>query len=488
MHLSFCRFACEGSIKLPEQVRETIRRFGMIRPGQAITVACSGGPDSVALLLILSELSSELGFSLSVCHLNHCLRGKESEADELFVKELAAKLRLAAYVEAAQVRELAHQSGMNLEQMARELRYRFFRSLLAAGRADRVAVGHTMDDQAETVIHRLLRGTGIAGLAGIYPVIGNYIIRPLIETRRAELRQWLLERQQEWRQDSSNCDLHLMRNRIRSEVLPLLSSLNPRAVKRVCDTAEIAREEEAFWKEYVPGQFEKCVEVESGSARVDIRRLRELPLAVARRVLRLAFHEVAAALHSGQRQAPRPSDTLDFDHLRQILELAYAEQGAGSVSLPGGLEAKREFGHLILRPGITTLSGFKGFSYCLRVPGRIDVPEIGSSFSAELIKPNESDARYNEGEKALLDRKLVEIPLTIRNWQPGDQYKPNGHRTRKKLKELFQKKRISVGQRHRWPVLVAGDEIVWTRIWGPSADFAPAWMAPEAILFEESIR
>ena len=172
-------------------VRQTIHRYGMILPGERVAVACSGGPDSTALLLILRELADELGCTLAVCHFNHRLRGEESEQDEQFVRQLAERCDLPCQVQQADVRHCATSRRANLEDTARTLRYEFFRSLTDSGAAGRIAVGHTADDQAETVLHRLLRGAGGRGLAGIHPVVGKRIIRPLIELRRQALIEWL---------------------------------------------------------------------------------------------------------------------------------------------------------------------------------------------------------------------------------------------------------------------------------------------------------
>jgi tRNA(Ile)-lysidine synthase len=180
-------------------VLETIREFGMIEAGQVVAAGCSGGADSTALVLVLKELASPLGFLLSVAHLNHCLRGSESEADEKFVRSLAERLEVPCFVERTDVGRVSRHAKANLESKARELRLRFFESLIESGKTDMVALGHTADDQAETVLQRLLRGAGTRGLGGIHPAIKSpsgklNLIRPMIRARRSSIREWLAER------------------------------------------------------------------------------------------------------------------------------------------------------------------------------------------------------------------------------------------------------------------------------------------------------
>jgi len=258
-----------------EQVQRTIQEFNMVLPGQRVAVACSGGPDSTALLLILQEMSNPLGCVLSVAHFNHQLRAEESEEDEKFVRELAERLGLPLRVGKADVRGAARRAGFNLEAQARQMRYGFLLSLVAEGWADRVAVGHTADDQAETVLHRFLRGAGTRGLAGIYPVVGGTLVRPLIRVRRQAVEDWLRAHHQPWQEDSSNQDLRHVRNRIRHQLLPRLSRFNPRLVETACEMAEIARHEEAFWQQYLVPLVNQGLRLEGMKVLVDVERLQQ---------------------------------------------------------------------------------------------------------------------------------------------------------------------------------------------------------------------
>lgn len=477
-----------------EQVRQTIRRFCLIVPGQRVAVACSGGPDSTALLLVLAELSSDLGCTLSVAHFNHRLRGEQSDQDEQSARDLAERLGLSFHVRTADVRGCAKQGRANVEETARRLRYEFFFSLVESNLADRVAVGHTADDQAETVLHRLLRGTGTRGLAGIYPMFEERIIRPLLDVRRPAVLDWLNHRQQPWRDDPSNRDLRYMRNRIRHQLLPLLAEFNPRVVEILAHTAELARDEEAFWEDYLSPVLAQSLRREQDKVCVEISLLRQMPPAVARRVLRSALRALDER-SCGRRQAdpvsglapPFPSvGSADFDQIQRLLDLAVHGQSGSSLSLPRRLVARKEFSSLVLEAIGPALARFPGFCYPVQVSSVVAVPEIARSFSFELISLASEQARYNENEEDLLDSRIIERPLVLRNWRPGDAYQPRRHWKRRKLKELFQRRRVSSSERERWPVVVADDQVMWSRGWGVAEGWVPRPGSTNALRIRET--
>jgi len=241
---------------LQKRVLETIARHVMIRPGSRIGIGVSGGADSVAMLRIFAGLREPLGITVHVLHFNHQLRGAEADEDERFVKALAEKFNLAFESERADVGREARSRHANVEDAARRMRYEFFASVADARGLDRVAVAHTMNDQAETVLSHLLRGSGVAGLAGIFPVAG-LVVRPLLDLGREELRAYLSELGQPWREDATNQDISRIRARIRHELIPvLLRDFEPAAVTRLSRLANHAREDEVFWRSLEDERFE----------------------------------------------------------------------------------------------------------------------------------------------------------------------------------------------------------------------------------------
>jgi tRNA(Ile)-lysidine synthase len=287
------------------------------RPGERVAVAVSGGADSVALLSLLLEARDRLGIVVSVAHYNHRLRGGESDGDAHFVEELAAAREVSFFSARA---ETLHET--NVEARARHDRYRFFRELVHEGRVGKVATAHTADDQAETVLARLLRGGGPAGLAGILPVALGGIVRPLLETRRDELRAWAVARGLAWREDSTNLDRRFLRNRLRHELIPQLErDYNPGIVKVLSHTAEVARGEEVYWQIHIEELARRLIRETPGGPKLLIADFIQLDEAQQRRLIRAAVAQANGDLRR-----------LDFDHVERVRGLALT--GKGVVEIP----------------------------------------------------------------------------------------------------------------------------------------------------------
>jgi len=336
---------------LQERLLRELAQSSWIVPGDRVAVACSGGADSTALLLLLHKLAREVGCALSIAHVNHCLRGAESDTDEQFVRELAERLDLPLSVHRVEVAAIAAAADSNREAVARKVRYGFFHSLVQTGAADRVAVAHTADDQAETVLHRLIRGAGPDGLSGIQPVVQGWLIRPLMSFRRGELRQWLSEQGQSWREDSSNQDVALLRNRIRSELLPLLARYNPRVVEALSHTAEIAREDRLFWQEITRPIVARCVRAEDDRIVIVLEALKDLPTALGWRVLRHALQRTIQshpAAPAGRGMVLVPPG-FDFAEVKRLWQFALAGRNGAVLNLSHKIKAVKQFPHLILQ-------------------------------------------------------------------------------------------------------------------------------------------
>jgi tRNA(Ile)-lysidine synthase len=442
------------------RIAETIARHRMFTPGQKVGVAVSGGADSVCLLYALLELAPRWGLDLSVLHLNHGLRGEESRADAGFVRELAGQLGLPVTIREAGLAA----SPDNLEQAARAARLAFFREMIESGAVERVALGHTRSDQAETVLFRFLRGSGTAGLAGIRPVTSGGIVRPLLEVERAEVEQFLRQRGIAWREDSTNRSLRFARNRIRHELLPQLArEWNPAIGETLAHTADWALAEEAYWEAEIVRLAAQCFTEKDGAILVRADSLTALPLAAARRLVRRAMERMKGDLRG-----------IDFHHIAAVLDLASSAEGSGRVQATG-LDIFRSFEWL--RFGKPRAKGLEGRNYELpvAVPGTVRVPGADTAISLELIEKTEtsesSEFVYNS-EVGCVDWQRLSGCLELRNWRPGDQYQPVGASGEEKVKALFQQARVPLWERRRWPVLTDGSSIVWARRFGPAAGFA----------------
>ena len=464
---------------------ESAKRSQMLLPGERVAVAVSGGADSVALLLLLLELREKLGIVLSVAHLNHMLRGKASDADERFVAKLAAKHALEFHLEAVDVAAKSGREKANLEDVARRARYDFFAQLAAQGKADCVAVAHTADDQAETVLAHILRGTGLAGLGAIHPRAGC-VVRPLLYFRRAELRTYLRAKKQFWREDATNQDTTRMRARIRKKLLPLLERQFPSGVvEHLVSLAEFAREDEEFLELLAQGRCEALATKKPRETRIAIASLLEpLPerelraknttegfahAALTKRILRRLTEE----RKEGKNQ-------ITALHIAGVLQLARHGENGKSLQLPGGVQIRRERDELVFSGIAQSKKRGKVERPRAKYEYNIDfidgaaafhLPQPGCVFRLRVIDwlAQREDTKVSG---AVLDRERLRAPLVLRNWRPGDRLQPAGHQKAHKLKRLLNEKHISRWQRDGWPVLTSGGVVVWARGFPAAAGFA----------------
>ena len=428
-----------------ERLLRFVAEHELIRPGDRVAVAVSGGADSVALLRLLLKARNELGIVLSVAHFHHKIRGQEADEDEGFVRSLAGEHDLPFHAGAADTPQFARDHHVGLEAAARELRYKFFRELIEKNKADRVATAHTLDDQAETVLLRLMRGAGTKGLAGIYPKIkveGGSIIRPLLGARRSEVRAWLTSLGQHWREDATNADLAFTRNRVRHKLLPLIEAeFGGAALSRLADTAEIARAEEEYWEGEVKRARGELAGDEELSFPMDA--LLQQPLAIRRRLVRAA--------------AQRLSVPLDFQHVEQVLTAARSGEPT-TLQLPQGLSVSIMDGGLHFATNRTPAT-LQNFAYKLTLPGEIEIVELNCRVCFRLVEEGESSGR----PERRLSPELNGSELVIRNWRPGDRFWPLHSKSDKKVKELLKPSMVPAKQRPLWPVAELQGEILWVR-------------------------
>jgi tRNA(Ile)-lysidine synthase len=440
-----------------ERVAKTISRYNMFERGHKVAVAVSGGADSVCLLHVLLELAPRWALRLRVLHLNHQLRGAESREDAVFVQEMAARLGLEADLEETDIGRLCAQSGANLEEAARDARRDFFLRRLSDGLADRVALGHTRSDQAETVLFRLLRGCGTRGLAGILPVTAEGIVRPLLDVDRADTERYLRIRNIPWREDSSNRDPVYARNRIRHELLPALErDWNPALSGTLAHMATLARDEEEYWDQEIGRLAGLHLTREAGAILLGAESLQKMAPPVARRLVRRAVQDVKSDLRG-----------IDFSHVEAILELAAGREGHGSIQLPG-VDVFRSFDWIRLARAGETGREVGGFRVSLEVPGTAGIPGSNRLLSLEIREGLSPSNQKDCG----LDGERLPGPLELRNWRPGDHYQPLGCARPERIKLLFQKHKIPLWERPRWPLIVSGETILWARRFGPAAEYA----------------
>ena len=449
---------------LQDRVRRAILEHDLARPETRLVIAVSGGSDSVALAYLLEDLAADGVITIAgAAHFNHQLRS-DADADERFCEQIAASLGMRFIAGREDVSALAKARGVSQELAGRTARHAFLERARTQLNADRIALGHTRDDQAETFLLRLVRGAGSRGLAAMHPR-RDRIIRPLLDCRRRELRAYLTERNVTWREDASNEDVTIPRNRVRAELLPLLESrFNPAIVEALADAADIAREE---WSVVDAIARETCSQVarrDGEEWRIDTARLNALPVAVARVVLQRVMNEVSSGRHQGYR------------HIEEVRRLS--RSGSGILHLPAHI-VKRDTGDLVLssrshagrpRPEAANL-----FRYSLSIPGEVTVVEAGQAVVAEVAPsldavPNHAVTR--SGVTAIVQLERCAGGLVVRNRRPGDTFRPLGLGGRKKLQDVFVDRKVPRSARDRVPLVVDGaDRIVWVPGYGIDAEF-----------------
>ena len=459
-----------------QRTLETLRRHALLHDGDRVLVALSGGADSVALLFVLRELEADGVLAIAgVAHLNHQLRGAASDADEAFAEALAVRLGLPFVSERIDVGAIARDGKRSIEDAARSARYAFLER--AADRLDAavIAVAHTVEDQAETFLLRLLRGSGTRGLAAIRPRAGR-IIRPLLDVERAALRDYLAGLGETFRDDASNADVAFTRNRVRHELIPLLQSrFSPSVTATLAREAALARQDEEFLSAEAIKLAARIVLLDV-TVRIDAAGLRDAPRALSSRVAHAALQRLAG---------PK---SIHFDHVERLLELAEPSAGSGrAISLPGqdavrvGNEirlrpssaasrrsAKREGGELgPAAPKRRSREGGTEFAVSLSIPGEVELGPQGLAVGAEVLpgtggtagRPRVWTAR---GMEVGVAAGALEMPLAVRSRRPGDRFRPLGAPGRRKLQDLLVDRKVPRDERDRVPVVVDGrDRIVW---------------------------
>jgi tRNA(Ile)-lysidine synthase len=482
---------------------KAMERSGLLREGDRVGVAVSGGADSVALLLLLVELRKRLGLSLVVLHFNHQLRGRAAMEDQKFVARLAENLKLPFLVGTADVGALAKGDKGNVEDAARRARYSFFAQASGEQNLDKIAVAHTADDQAETVLAHMLRGSGITGLGGIHPQVGK-VIRPLLSVARGELRSFLKSRRQKWREDATNRDVTKTRARIRKKLIPLLEKdFQPRVVEHLFALAAHAREDDALLERLAEKHLAECLENVPGGARVPIAALLasnfetragretsgqqssqyqdDASTAWSSRLIRRIVNKVKST------QATPRSGELTAVHVGQVLELARQGETGSSRPLPGGIEVRRHSDALVFcaaEPKKIAAPNYQHEIDFLLDTTLIQVPELGCAFRFTVIDwpPKRGETR-DSGE--VLNRDGIRFPLTLRSWRHGDVFRAKGHGKPRKLKRLFNEKRIDRWKRVGSPVLVSDGVLIWAHGLGSSAEFAVSDATQTGIVIAE---
>lgn len=432
-------------MELIEAFEQNLRSHRLIEPGQKVLVAFSGGADSTALLHLFVAVREAWSLEVSAAHLNHQTRAHQSDADEAHCRHVCNEWRVPFFSRRVDVIAKAREQSISLEMAARAERYRFLEEVADAIEADVIALGHTLDDLAETVLLHLARGTGSSGLAGM-PIRRDRYIRPLLTISRAQVESYCRQQQLAVVHDETNADLRFQRNRIRHRILPELRLINPRVNEALARLAEVVRAEEEWWQAYLQ-QLEPQFTLwrTAGEWHLCARWLAQQPVAVQRRVLRYAIQQLDA--------------DAEFAHVERLRRAAIGGERVG-YTLPGGVvQVATAAGKIRLwqKPDYTPVT----YEIVMQLPGETPVPPVGITILAEhSALPNPSQWRRDNWE-VWCDAEQIGRELRVRNWQPGDRIQPLGLRGSRKVSDILIDRKVPRHLRRLVPVVCDEEGIVW---------------------------
>ncbi len=445
-----------GADSFLDRVRATIQEHGMFKPGARILVGISGGPDSVALLHALLQLAREQSLTLGVAHVNHCLRGDESDRDACFVASLAKKYELPLYLESIDVGGLKDELGLSLEETARIARRKFFFSIIHKHHYSHIALGHHADDNAEWMLLSLIRGAGAGGLSGIPPVNGQ-IVRPLFSTSRNQILNYCKELGLDWVQDSTNTDQGILRNKIRHQLIPRLADeYNPNISQSLNRLSNILRQENQWMDSLATDILGQCSTASDSGLEIALPLFLEHPLPLQRRVLRQAIVKIRGNTRK-----------ITLTHIDDILGICSLENQTRQVHLPDGLQALRKDESLVFvlhqNPGWARVpdTDQPDWKIILDKPGTFFAPQANLSIACTMEKTAGPLEFGQDPLVVYLDPAQASFPLVLRPWRPGDRFIPSGMEGSQKVKKFLCDRKMPDHIRRKVCVLTHEDTILW---------------------------
>ena len=445
---------------IESRVHRFIKEYGLVAGGEKVLVAVSGGPDSVCMLKVLNNLKDILKIQLHAAHLDHCLRGGESDADAKYVGELTEKLGIPCSIEKRDAGQWHKQNKISLEEAAREVRYRFLEETARQVGATRVAVGHTRDDQVETTLMHYLRGAGMQGLRGLRAAApipygnkedGIWVVRPLLKASRRETAAYCRLHDLKPCCDPSNSDTKFLRNRIRLELIPLLRQYNPEIDDALVRLADLAGEDADFMDEKASAACSAVATREGCLTCLDSGKLRSLPLALQRRVFRIVLEQSYGSLRD-----------IEAAHTEALVKLLFGNTGK-CVHLPGGIMATNERNRMVISGQDAPACTWPVLeqAYPLNVPGETRLP--GWRVTADLM--GENFFREDDIFSASFDISKSGRQLTVRGRRPGDRFRPLGMAHSRKLQDFMVDSAIPRSWRDIVPIVCSPQQIIWVTGW-----------------------
>jgi tRNA(Ile)-lysidine synthase len=426
-----------------EKVNKTIEKYSLLEKGDRVVAALSGGPDSTALLAVLARIARKMDLTLIVAHFNHGLRGKESDTDEKFSRDLAKKMGLSFCL--GKMGKKSNKKGVSPEDFYRRQRYKFLDKVARDNGAQKIALGHNLQDQAQTVLLNLLRGSGLEGLKGFLPKRDGKFIRPLMETSREEIISFLDKSGISYCRDSSNESMMYLRNQIRRGLIPYLKrKYNPKIEENLARMAEILRVEDDFIQEQVKKALRsRFVQQSQNRITLKIGFLNKLSPAIRWRLFKSIMEDLNPEKNG-----------ITFLHVMSVDNLARKGETGKKIVLPFKIEAGREYDYLILERKTARLKQTK-YKYAINVPDTVYVKERNLTVKSQLLRKRGID--FTKKNIMFLDGDKIAWPLVIRNRRDGDRFQPLGMSGRQKIKDFFINNKIPVAKRDK--IMLLADKL-----------------------------
>lgn len=435
---------------LIEAVINNIESYKLFKEGENILIGVSGGHDSVVLLHILKDIAKDKGYKLHIAHINHGVRGEEADGDEEYVRKLAETYGIPFYVKKADMNRYAKERNLSSEEAGREIRYSFFREILKTElKTGKIAVAHNKNDQAETLIMRIMRGTGIDGLKGMDFANGD-VARPLLDVSRTEIEKYCEEHGLEPRVDRTNLENIYSRNKVRLELIPYIEdNFNPNITETLCRMSEVMRRDSDFLQDTAVKAYESVVLCEKNDAIVlDNEKFKLLDTAIKYRVARMAIFKLAGDLEG-----------IEEKHIRILAEFSEVSKTGKNIDLIKGIRAKITYGELSIEK--SEKKSVIRYNYKVEVGESLELKELGSTLNSKVVEIDSFEGESKETYSACFDYDQISGDIFIRNRLPGDKVKFLGMNGRKKLKDYFIDEKIPQVEREMTPLIEIDGEIAW---------------------------
>lgn len=432
-----------------DKVLNTIKKHNLIENGDNILIGVSGGPDSMALLYVLLSIQTEISFSLHIAHVNHGVRGIEADEDEKFVEGISKKLGISFYSKKIDMEGYARENKLSSEDAGRKLRYDFFREVLSSINGGKIAVAHNKNDQAETLIMRFFRGTGLDGLKGMEYKNGD-IIRPLLDVSRDEIEKYILEKNIDTRLDKTNLENIYNRNKIRLELIPyIVDNFNPNIIDTLWRTSRTMSNDSDFLENFSKERYRELVKSQDKNSIILYRqRFYDEHIAIKQRIIRHSIYNLLGTLEG-----------ISEIHVRNVLELFERGDTGKSIDLPNSLEVKTSYDDLIFQK--KNLDGNKNYKYSLKLGQSTYVKEWNCIFEMEVFPIEKIQLNFKDRFIKYFDYDKIKGEIYIRNRRLGDTIQPFGMNGNKKLKDLFIDKKVPIDEREKIPIIVDESDIIW---------------------------